>query len=102
MSPCMLPSCARPSGSFNQSATGVKLSAAPTALTKARASNGERKVFCMLLSPPVHFRRLVEMHRPLAALQVIPGPPAGRQFIPGQPEHVAARRLQVVPDPAAV
>src|SRR5205085_773840 len=46
--------------------------------------------------------RDVVMHRPFAALQVIPNPFARRDLVAANPEDLAARRLQVVPDPTAV
>ena len=46
--------------------------------------------------------RHVEVHRPFIALQVIPGALPRRNLVAGQPEILAARRLQVVPDRIAV
>src|SRR5207253_9278372 len=42
--------------------------------------------------------RYVEVNRPLVPLQVIPGSLAIFDVIAGQPEHFAARSLQIVPD----
>ncbi len=46
--------------------------------------------------------RHVEVHGPFVALEVVPRPPAGRDLVGGQPEILAPRRLQVVPDGPAV
>src|SRR5262249_61743609 len=47
-------------------------------------------------------RRDVDMHRPLVALQVVPGAIPRGEFVAREPEVFAARRLQVVPDDTAV
>src|SRR5215469_14049328 len=46
--------------------------------------------------------RHVEMDRPLVAVQMIPGPFSRVDVVARQPEYLAARSLQVVPDRAAV
>lgn len=50
----------------------------------------------------LHVGRLVIMDRPHVAIDMIPVSLAGRDFIARQPEHLAARRLEIVPDPFAV
>ena len=47
-------------------------------------------------------RRDIVMHGPLASFKVIPGSFAGRDIVAGQPEDLAARSLQVVPDHLAI
>src|SRR4051812_4509205 len=46
--------------------------------------------------------RYVEVYRPFVALQVKPGSFAGRDLVPCDPEVLASRRLQVIPDHLSV
>ena len=46
--------------------------------------------------------RLIVMDRPQVAIDMIPAATAGREFIAREPEDLAARRLEIIPDPLSV